>query len=62
MVTTQPVVRLQHVERRRRHVTRQMQLEDERRRRCNKWGVASCDNQMGKKRSRHSREAEVAAA
>ena len=41
---------------------RQRRLEDERRRRRDKWGAASCDNQMAKKRSRQSREAEAAAA
>jgi hypothetical protein len=32
--------------------------EDERRRRCDKWGVASCDNQLAKKRLRQSCKAE----
>jgi len=41
---------------------RQRRLEVERRQRRDKWGVASCDNQMAKKRSRQSREAESAAA
>jgi len=55
-------MRRQRVERRRRRVARQRRLEDEWRRRRNKWGVVSCDNQMAKKRSRQSREAESAAA
>ncbi len=37
-------------------------LEDESRRRRNKWGVASCNNQMAKKRSRQSCEVELVAA
>ena len=41
---------------------RQSRLEDERRRRRDKWGIATCDNQMAKKRSRQSCEAEAAAA
>ena len=60
--TTQPVMRRQRVERRRRRIARQRRLEDERRRQRDKWGVASCNNQMAKKRSRQSREAELAAA
>jgi hypothetical protein len=58
--TTHPVVRRQRVKMRRRRIARQRRLEDERRRRCDKWGLVSCDNQMAKKRSRQSREAEVA--
>ena len=58
--TTQPVMRRRHIERRRRRVARQRRLEDKRRRRHDKWGVVSCDNQMAKKRSRQSREAESA--
>ena len=34
--------------------------EDERRRRCNKWGVASCDNQLAEKRLRQSCKADSA--
>jgi len=41
-----------------RCIARQRRLEDERRWRRIKWGVASCDDQMAKKRSRQSREAE----
>jgi len=37
-----------------------MRPEDERRRRCDKWGVASCDNQLAKKRLRQSCKAESA--
>jgi hypothetical protein len=48
--TTQPVVRQWRFEKQRWHVARQSWLEDERRRRHNKWGVASCDNQMAKER------------
>ena len=59
---TQPVMRRRRFERRRWRVARQRRLEDERRRRRDKWGVASCNNQMAKKRSRQSREAELAAA
>jgi hypothetical protein len=62
VTTTQPVVMRRCVERRRRHVARQRRLEDESRWRRDKWGVASCDNQMAKKRSRQSRKAESAAA
>ncbi len=40
---------------------RQRLLEDKRRWRRDKWGVASCDNHMAKKRSRQSCEAESAA-
>jgi len=43
-------------------VARQRRLEDERRRQRDKWGIATCDNQMAKKRLRQSREAESAAA
>ena len=53
-------MRQQCVERWRRHVARQRQLEDEWRRWRNKWGIVSCNNQMAKKRSRQSREAESA--
>ena len=60
--TTQPVVRRRHVERRRRRVARQRWLEDERWQRHDKWGLASGDNQMTKKRPRQSREVEVGAA
>jgi hypothetical protein len=49
-------------ERRRRRVARQRRLEDESRWRRDKWGIASCDNQMAKKRSRQSHEAKSAAA
>ena len=59
---TQPVVRRRHVKRRRQRVAKQRQLEDERRLRRNKWGVARCDNQMAKKNSRKSRKAEAVAA
>ena len=59
---TQPVMRRRRFERRRWRVARQRRLEDERQRRRDKWGVASCNNQMAKKRSRQSREAELAAA
>ena len=41
---------------------RQRWLEDERWRRLNKWGVASCNNQMANKWLRQSCEAELAAA
>jgi hypothetical protein len=54
-------VRRWRVKRWRRRVARQRQLEDERRRRRDKWGAASCNNQMAKKRSRQSHEAEAAA-
>ena len=60
--TTQPVMRWRCAKRQRRRIARQKRLEDERRRRRNKWGIASCDNQMVKKRSRQSREAESAAS
>ena len=56
--TTQPVMRRRCVERRRWRVARQRRLEDERRRRCDKWGIVSCNNQMAKKRLRQRREAE----
>ena len=57
----QPVVRQQLIERRRWRIARQMWLEDKRWHWCNKWGVASWDNQMAKKKSRQSCEAESAA-
>ena len=67
--TTQPVMRRRRIERRRRRVARwrrrvvrQRRLDDKRRKRRHKWGVARCNNQMAKKRSRQSREAESAAA
>jgi hypothetical protein len=60
--TTHPVMRRQHVERRRWCIARQRRLEVERRQRRDKWGVASCDNLMAKKRLRQSREAEWVAA
>jgi hypothetical protein len=59
--TTQPVVRRQRVKRRRWHVARQRRLEDKRQQRCDKWGIASCDNQMTKKRLRQICEAEAEA-
>ena len=60
--TTHPVMRRQCVESRMRHIARQRQLEDERRWRRDKWGVASCDNQMAKKRLMQSCKAESATA
>jgi hypothetical protein len=46
----------------RRRVERRRRLEVERRQQRDKWGVTSRNNQMAKKRSRQSREAESAAA
>ncbi len=55
-------MRRRRIKRQRWSVARQRRLEDERRRRHDKWGTASCDNQMAMKRSRQSCKAEAAAA
>jgi hypothetical protein len=57
--TTQPVMRRGRAERRRRRIARQTEVA---RGREAVVGIASCDNQMAKKRSGQSRKAESVAA